>query len=149
MPEVDPTQNPTQKLNELLQSFRESGGVEAVILLNSSKQELVASDPNEDSLDKLIKAIAEEVVRRAIGTLESSILKSQANSFQEMQLVTKKQKFLTLKISDDSKFSKFFLLIVCHKDTGRALMEIRLDNIKDDIISVIQDAITPTSKKES
>ena len=93
MPEVDPTQNPTQKLNELLQSFRESGGVEAVILLNSSKQELVASDPNEDSLDKLIKAIAEEVVRRAIGTLESSILKSQANSFQEMQLVTKKQKF--------------------------------------------------------
>jgi K+/H+ antiporter YhaU regulatory subunit KhtT len=143
MPAVDPT----QKLNELLQSFRESGGVEAVILLNSSKQELVASDPNEDSLDKLIKAIAEEVVRRSIGTLES-ILKSQPNSFQEMQLVTKKQKFLTLKISDDSKLSKYFLLIVCHKDTGKALMEIRFDNIKDEIISVIQDATTPTPKKE-
>lgn len=144
MPAVDPT----QKLNELLQSFRESGGVEAVIILNSSKQELVASDPYEDSLDKSIKAIAEEVVRRAIGTLESSILKSQTNSFQEMQLVTKKQKFLTLKISDDSKLSKFFLLIVCHKDIGKALMEIRLDNIKDEIISVIQDATTPTPKKE-
>lgn len=143
MPEVDPT----KKLNELLQSFRESGGVEAVILLNILKEELVASDPKEESLDTLIRVIAEESVRKFLSKLES-IMKSEPNSFEEMQLITKRQKFLTLKISDDSKLSKFFLLIVCSKDTGKALIELRLDNIKDEIISVIQDATTSTPKKE-